>query len=539
MLISCPQGQDDSLEVRGVGGRGKFACLRGDERVPFQRETVWPRQKGLGENTVADNGGASWTRSLLDRRGVQVQVEEFQMPEGMTRVSVSAAVMFLGIILAGVPGRVSGQEPSDFREIITRAKSEVFPALIFVKPIVEDYGSGQKKQQEVFGSGVIVSPDGYAVTNWHVVDKAVTIYCVLYDKQQVKTEFIGSDRDTDLALLKLPERADGKPYPCARLADSTAVQEGDFVMALGSPFGFQRSISLGIVSNAQRYIGFNTEYKYNTWIQTDAAINPGNSGGPLIDTKGTIVGINTLGVEGSGLGFSIPAMTVRDTVERLKRDGRVIRAYTGLLLQALRDFHSNTFVIDIGEHGVLIAGVEENSPAAKAGIRAGNILLSIEGQSVEGMYAEMLPEIWRRLADLSIGKPVSMVLRGPGEVRTVQVTPEEKGKLEGDDFDCRRWNMTIKEINKYRTPRLYYFRQGGVYVQGVKYPGNAAVAGLSEQDIILSIDKQAVATIEDVQKIYGKLLEDSTREKKVVFEIMRSGLRKWIVLDYRRDYEEE
>jgi serine protease Do len=142
----------------------------------------------------------------------------------------------------------------------------VFPALVFVKPIVEDYGSGEKKQQEVFGSGVIISPDGYAVTNWHVVDKAVTINCVLYDKQQVRAEFIGSDRDTDLAVLKLPEREGGKPYPCARLADSAAIQEGDFVMALGSPFGFQRSISLGIVSNAQRYIGFTTEYKYNTWI---------------------------------------------------------------------------------------------------------------------------------------------------------------------------------------------------------------------------------------------------------------------------------
>jgi len=445
--------------------------------------------------------------------------------------------IFLVLILAGVAQRAPCQEPADFREIITRAKSEVFPALIFVKPIVEDYGSGEKKQQEVFGSGVIISPDGYAVTNWHVVDKAVTINCVLYDKQQVRAEFIGSDRDTDLALLKLPEREGGYVYPCAHCAEAADVREGDFVMALGSPFGFQRSISLGIVSNAQRYIGFQTDYKYNTWIQTDAAINPGNSGGPLIDTKGRIVGINTLGIEGSGLGFSIPASMVQDTVARLKRDGRVIRAYTGLLLQALKDFHSNTFVD--GEHGVLIAGVEENSPAAKAGIRAGDTLLSIGGQTVEGMYAEMLPEIWRRLADLPVGTAVPMeLLRGGQNVR-VEVTPEQKGKLEGEDFDCRRWNMTIKEINKYRTPRLYYFKQAGIYIQGVKYPGNAGNAGLSEQDIILSIDKQAVGTIEDVKRIYETLLKDGQREKKAVFEILRSGLRKWIVLDYRRDYEEE
>jgi serine protease Do len=449
----------------------------------------------------------------------------------------TAAAVVLGVLLAGFPGGAVGQEHADFREIITRAKSEVFPALIFVKPIVEDYGSGEKRQQEVFGSGVIISPDGYAVTNWHVVDKAITINCVLYDKQQIQVELVGSDRDTDLALLKLPPRQDGNAYPYARFAESANVQEGDFVMALGSPFGFQRSISLGIVSNAQRYIGFTTEYKYNTWIQTDAAINPGNSGGPLIDTKGAIVGINTLGVEGSGLGFSIPAPMVQDTVNRLKRDGRVIRAYTGLLLQALKDFQSNTFIAC--EHGVLIAGVEESSPAARAGIRAGDILLSVDAQPVEGMYAEMLPEIWRRLADLTIDKPVVMELQRGGETVRLEVAPERKGKLEGEDFDCRRWNMTVKEINKYRTPRLYYFKQTGVYIQGVKYPGNAAEAGLGEQDILLTIDKQAVESIDDVKKIYNQLLQDQQREKKVVFEVLRGGLRKWIVLDYRRNYEEE
>ncbi|HNS21076.1 MAG TPA: trypsin-like peptidase domain-containing protein [Sedimentisphaerales bacterium] len=435
------------------------------------------------------------------------------------------------------PGPAAGQEHGDFREIISRAKSEVFPALIFVKPIVVDYGSGEKKHQEVFGSGVIVSPDGYAVTNWHVVDKAVTINCVLHDKRQVPVELIGSDRDTDLALLKLPALPEGRSYPSARFADATKVHEGDFVMALGSPFGFQRSISLGIISNAQRYIGFETEYKYNTWLQTDAAINPGNSGGPLIDTSGAIVGINTLGVEGSGLGFSIPASTVQDTAERLKRDGRVIRAYTGLRLQALKDFHSNTFVE--AERGVLIAGVEENSPAARASVRAGDILVSIGEDAVEGAYAEMLPEIWRRLADLPIDEPVAMEFQRGSERVRIEVTPEQKGVSEGEDFDCRRWNMTVKEINKYLTPQLYYLREKGVYIQGTRYPGNAETSGLSRRDILLTIDKEAVETIADVKRVYERVLRDDKREKKVVVEVLRAGLRKWIVLDYRRDYEEE
>jgi serine protease Do len=446
-------------------------------------------------------------------------------------------VVLLTALVMGFPHRAVGQEPGDFRAIISRAKSEVFPALIFVKPIVEDYGSGEKKQQEVFGSGVLISPDGYAVTNWHVVDKAVSINCVLFDKRQVEVQLIGSDRDTDLALLKLPAPPQGTTYPYARFADTAKVQEGDFVMALGSPFGFQRSISLGIISNAQRYIGFDTEYKFNTWIQTDAAINPGNSGGPLIDTGGAIVGINTLGVDGSGIGFSIPASMVEDIVARLKRDGKVVRAYTGLRLQALQDFHSNTFVES--EHGVLIAGVEENSPAAEAGIRAGDILLAVEGKSVEGTYAEMLPAIWRRLADLKVDGPVPMDLQRGGQAVQVRVTPEQKGASEGEDFDCRRWNMTVKEINKYRTPQLYYLKAKGVFVQGIRYPGNAGNSGLSHRDILLTIDKESIETIEDVKRVYQRIVTDEKREKKVVLEVLRSGLRKWIVLDYRRDYEEE
>jgi len=453
----------------------------------------------------------------------------------ITLVCSFTAVLF-GTTLADLEEAVN-QEQSDLRYVISQAKSEVFPALVFVKPIVAEYGSGEKKQQEIFGSGVIISLDGYVVTNWHVVDKALAINCVLYDKRQVEAKLIGSDRDTDLALLKLPAPEDGNTYPYAGFAKTAKLTEGDFVMALGSPFGFQRSISLGIISNAQRYIGFETEYKYNTWIQTDAAINPGNSGGPLIDTQGRIVGINTLGVAGAGVGFSIPASMVQDIVSRLKRDGRVIRAYTGLRLQAIKDFHSNTFVDS--EHGVLIAGVEENSPAAEAGIRTGDILLMVNGQTVEGTYAEMLPQIWRRLADLAIDEPVSMDLQRGAETIQVTVTPELKGKLEGEDFDCRRWNMTIKEINKYRTPRLYYLKEKGVYVQGVKYPGNAASSGLNRRDIILKIDKKSMETIEDVKQIYEQIIQDEQREKKVMFEILRSGLRKWIVLDYRRDYEED
>ncbi len=429
----------------------------------------------------------------------------------------------------------SHSETIDFPNIIQNAKDRNFPALIFVKPIVEEYSSGKKTHQEVFGSGVIISPDGYAVTNHHVIDKAVSINCVLYDKRQVTVQLIGSDKDTDLALLKLPVEQSQK-FPFAEF-NTSPVSEGDFVMALGSPFGFQRSISLGIISNAQRYLGFDTEYKYNTWLQTDAAINPGNSGGPLIDIDGKIIGINTLGLSGAGLGFSIPADVVKNIVEQLRDTGKVQRSVTGLRLQPLHDFHSNTFIEH--DYGVLISGVEENSPAARSGILAGDILLEINTQKVDGKFAEMLPRIWQSLAALQLDKSVSLTILRSGQSQTIQLLPEEKGKIEGEDYDCSRWNMTVKEINKYQNAKMHYMHGEGVYIQGLKYPGNANNSGLQEKDIIVKIGKQEITTIGQLKEVYGRILADSEREKKVMIEVKRNGLRKWIVLDYRKDYEEQ
>ncbi|HUU60317.1 MAG TPA: trypsin-like peptidase domain-containing protein, partial [Phycisphaerae bacterium] len=169
----------------------------------------------------------------------------------------------------------------DFQGIIQNAQEKVYPALVYVKPIQETFRRGERMRAEVFGSGVIIRPEGYVVTNHHVAEKAIEINCVLGDREQVLATVVGLDPETDLALLKLQLPKNHPPLAkVASFGDSDKVEAGQFVMALGSPFGFTRSISLGIVSNTKRYIGFTTVYGYNLWLQTDAAINPGNSGGP-------------------------------------------------------------------------------------------------------------------------------------------------------------------------------------------------------------------------------------------------------------------
>ena len=490
-----------------------------------------------------------------------------------TRVLVSA-VLAVGGAAAGLAGCA---QQIDFQRIINTAKSKVYPALVYVKPIRETFRSGERQRTEVFGSGVIVSADGYVVTNNHVAEKAIEINCVLGDREQVPATVVGLDPETDLAVLKLKLPKGHPPLTVAKFGDSNGVQAGQFVLALGSPFGFTRSISLGIISNTKRYIGFTTRHRYNLWLQTDAAINPGNSGGPLVNTDGEIIGINTLGTWAEGIGFAIPSTVVRDVVARLKAVAartdkkkwpvKVERAYTGLQLQALKDFETNTFTDS--DKGVLIQSVEKGSPVDRAGLRDGDILLGVAEQVIDGTYVEDLPAIRVMLADLPVDQSVTFRLarRLPREKWTAAaggdtrpadttvggkgyriyehlsraVTPVIRGKFEGQDFDCRQWNMTVKEITKFSNPRLFFLQPtGGVFIQGVRDPGNAEDAGLLNEDILVRIGQREIKAIADVKKAYEKLLADKKQdEKKVLIEVKRGVFPHWIILDWQKDYLKE
>jgi serine protease Do len=433
-----------------------------------------------------------------------------------------------------IKGSAAARTPG-FRRIVKGATDKVFPAVVFIKCLRESHESGKKVSQEVSGSGVVISAAGEALTNWHVIDKAVEVRCLLFDGRAMDAEVLGSDKDTDLALvkLKLPE---GDTVPAAEIGDSTVLKEGDFVMAMGAPWGLSRSVSIGIVSCTRRYLPDHSEY--SLWLQTDASISPGNSGGPLVNTDGEVVGINTRGImQGGDMGFAIPSETVRFVAGQIREHGKVNWSWTGLQLQALKDFNRNIY-FDADE-GVVVAATDPESPARRAGILANDRIVRINGRPVTATNEENLPAVRKLVGELPKHEAAAVELVRKGETVAVELTPREKGEVEGEELDCPRWDVTVKEINQFDNPDLYYYRKEGVFIYGVKRPGNGSNAGLESQDIILKIDGKSVKTLDDVRAIHKASLENVEKNHKIVVSALRNGLMRQVVLDFMRDYEKE
>ena len=255
-----------------------------------------------------------------------------------------AASVILGSFLPLLTPAALAASVDGTQKAIYRARDKVFPALVHIEPILQIYRAGEKARMAVTGSGVIFSPDGYVVTNNHVVERAERVTCFLEDQQEVPATVVGRDPETDVAVLKLDlTRVKGR-LPYAELGDSSKVQVGEHVMAMGSPLGLARSVSFGVVSSIDRFLpedqmpaGAATGL-YNTWIQTDAAINPGNSGGPLVDLKGRVIGINSRAVPvfGENVGFAIPINLVKEVAKSLMSHGSVQRSWIGAYWQPLK-----------------------------------------------------------------------------------------------------------------------------------------------------------------------------------------------------------
>ncbi len=357
-------------------------------------------------------------------------------------------------------------------------------------------------RQRSLGSGFIIDEAGYIVTNYHVIDGADEIVVKLKNGREFDATIMGKDSNTDLALLKVesPEN-----FQAARLGNSDALQVGQWVLAIGSPFGLEQTITAGIVSAKGRVIGSGP---YDDFIQTDASINPGNSGGPLTNMEGEVIGINTAIVAtGQGIGFAIPINLAKGIIDQLKTEGEVTRGWIGVAIQDLS--REMVEYYDLKDNkGVLVADVFENNPAERAGIKPQDIIISINGTKIESSR-----ELTSFIAGLPVGEKAKVtVLRDNKEKTfTVQIAKREEEKLASkrmfNDEDAGELGISVSNITPELEDRFNLSDREGIVITKVERGSKAAMAGLRAGDVIKEINRHRVETVDDYRKIFGSIKE--------------------------------
>ena len=457
----------------------------------------------------------------------------------MKRTTTSrCALVALGALTAVLACTVTGcrtAQPTDFRDVVLQAKEKVFPSLVYVRVVCKDLDGGKDGKHTASGSGVVITEDGELLTNHHVIDKAVEIRCLLSDGTSYDAKVLGSDKDMDVALLKL-QMPEGAQRLHAAALSSEPVNVGDVVLAMGAPWGLARSVTMGIVSCTDRYL--EKCGQYTLWYQTDAAISPGNSGGPLVDTAGRVVGLNARGNLMGAQAFTIPSPTILEVLPYLREKGNANWSWFGFQFQPLHDFNRNTYFPFT--NGVIVAGTEIGSPARKAGFKVNDRIVAVDGVPVTALNAEDLPALERRLGRFPVGKAVKIDYARGGETLSASVAPREKGKVEGAEKVYPRWGFTAKEINRFNEPELAFFApSGGVYVAATAWEGNAATSGLKSRDIVKSMDGKKVETLEDLDALYKKALDGLPVQDKMSVTVDRKGREFHIILKYREDTEKD
>jgi serine protease Do len=369
----------------------------------------------------------------------------------------------------------------------------------------------RERQERSLGSGVIISPDGYIVTNNHVVDDASDIKVSLSDKREFTARVVGTDSKTDLAVLKIEQTG----LPALTLAaDSSRVQVGDIVLAIGNPFGVGQTVTMGIVSATGRG-GLGIE-DYEDFIQTDAAINPGNSGGALVNAEGRLIGISTAILSRSGgnqgIGFAIPVNMARNVTDQIIHGGKVSRAFLGVMIQPVTPDLAKAFKLGKSE-GALISDVSANSPAERAGLKAGDVVTKVDDRFVADSRALQL-----MIGEMAPGRNVRLTVIHDGNERIYSVTlGEQSGNrneagngskasagraLDGVSLEA----LTPEFARQYGIAR----NTNGVGVRRVDPDSAAAQAGLEPGDVILEVNRQPVSSMEQVHKYVSEGTTDTT-----------------------------
>jgi len=425
--------------------------------------------------------------------------------------------------LLGAGCATTGASSGGGASAIIRAKDKVAPALVHIRPVKEVFQLGKREEVLVIGSGFIISKDGYVVTNEHVAGKSTSVKCVLGNKEEIEARVVGVDPETDVAVLKLDL---DRVLPVAKMGDSDRIVAGETVLALGSPHGLSRSVSAGIISVTDRYLdaGGPRSSPFNNWIQTDAAINPGNSGGPLVNLRGEVIGVNARVLSGAeNVGFAIPINTAREVVDQIIAHGRVRRSWLGLDLQEMMARTEDPSI-----RGVLISDVHPVSPAAEAGVRAGDILTEINGTPVNARFTEDIPRVGHKLSVLPIGEEAVLTIQRDGEAREFRMQSQERGETRGTEVELKEWGFTVTALTAEAARRAQLPDRRGVLVSGSQVGGIASEARLDHGDIILRVDNVDVESLEDFQQKYRAVVE--ARQTRVLLWVKRGALTRYVLV---------
>jgi len=393
---------------------------------------------------------------------------------------------------------------TDTQHQIFNAKNKVFPALVHIQPVKEVFTAGTRVKVKVTGSGVIFSPEGYVLTNNHVAEKARYVVCTLANKDEVPAHVIGLDALTDLAVLKLDfTDKDYKTVDYVDFGDSDSLQVGQYVMALGSPLGLSRSLSLGVISSLDRYFEDYGDMvsPFNLWIQTDAAINPGNSGGPLVDMQGKVIGINARAITfGENLGFAIPINTAKLVIDRILTEKEVKRSYVGIEWQEIKDYRN--YKNDQSITGVLVASIDKNSPAENAGIQPGDIVYSMGDLQISAVFQEELPLIRKKISEIPVGVEIKVDLMRGDKKLSLNLATEQRGKFEGNEFECEEWGISVQEITPRVAKNLKLENSEGVLISGVRSGSLADDADIYRGEVLTSVDEKKITDINQFKELY-------------------------------------
>ena len=477
----------------------------------------------LASGAALGIGAASWAGHLFPHSFHDAPIYVSRALAAGTEPATANSMGFAPILQPALPAVVS----------ITSSRMVKVPQMpLFNDPFFQQFFGGQlprgpqQQRERGLGSGVIVSADGYILTNNHVIDKATDIKVLLADKRQFPGKIIGADPQSDLAVVKI----DATGLPTITLGDSSKLRVGDYAFAIGNPFGVGETATMGIISATGRN-GFDIE-DYEDFIQTDAAINPGNSGGALLNARGELIGINTAIITGGsggnqGIGFAIPINMAKHVMDQILQHGKVVRGYIGVGIQEVTPALAKAFKVP-EEKGALISNVDPNSPGAKAGLQTGDIITELNNQPVNGPN-----DLRLKIGALAPGTTVHLKVNRNGETRDVSLvlgeTPASKGTGNAASGAARNSPMRGVQVDELTSDirQQLGLKPGlkGVVVSGVPDSSPASDAGLQVGDVIVEINRQPVSSVAD----YDRLIRQAG-DSSVVLLVNRNGTTVFIVV---------